>query len=403
LTLSFGPTTKQGVYVFTPEGDFLGGHVGRHDKAQTLSLLRDALKKWTDLAAKKGLKPKAIPTRGLHRTWDAQGLAKNAGGEAGARTGLILQVAVRDLPYKGEPHPGPAEYRNWFNQTWTDFSQEEMLSLLPKGGTRTTVPDALFRKVAKETLLDFVRGQTAAWSDGAVKKAVLTVEPLSLKDGVLTLRYQGDFRFEEGGRAFEGKLYGRAAFDPRANRFRLFELVAAGMRRGRTETFRGDAPPSPLGLAYIIEDQYDKASSAAPETKPTVGPTERKAVASGVTSEWDARLRMLLKTDLLAARKIVFTFKQLGRPAELVQIDDRGTLKLRSDGSEFALPWTEFALEDRRSLASARIRDTKPTEDLCLAAFFQLACGDERAAEALLRGLPAAEAEKVRAAFKGTP
>lgn len=256
--LSWGPTTKQGVYAMTPDGEFLAGHVARHDKAATLALMRDALKKWGEIAAKKGLKPKPIPPRAANRTWDAQqGLARNAGGDAGAKAGLILQVTVRDLPYRGERHPGAPEYRNWFNQTWIDFSDSETMSLLPKNG-KSPVPDALVRKLARETMLDFVRGQTPAWSEGAVKKATLTVEPAPGKEGFVNVRYQGEFHLEEGGRAFEGRLHGKAMFDPRTGRFRNFELIAAGMRRGRTENFRGDAPPSPLGLAFIIEDQYDQ-------------------------------------------------------------------------------------------------------------------------------------------------
>ena len=258
--LRWGPSTKQGVYAMTPDGDFLGGHVARHNKADTVQLLREALQKWNEIAASKGLKPKPIPARPANQTWDAQGVARNAGGDAGGKTGLILQVTVRDLPYKGDPHPGPAEYKNWFNQTWVDFTEQETASLLPKAGAKTPIPDAIFKKVAKETLLDFVRGQTSPWSDGAVKKASLTVEPIPGKEGTLTVRYQGEFELSEGGRSFDGKLHGKGVFDLRTNRFRSFELVAAGMRRGKTEFFRGDAPPSPLGLAFIIENQYDKSA-----------------------------------------------------------------------------------------------------------------------------------------------
>lgn len=256
--LRWGATTKQGIYAMTPDGGYLSGHYGRHDKAVTIAMMRKALQKWNDQVAAKGLKPKPIPTRPANQTWDAQGLTRNAGGDAGARSGLILQVTVRDLPHKGEPHPGPAEYKNWFNQTWVDFTEQELASLLPKGSGKTPVPDALFRKIAKESLLDFVRGQTSAWSDGAVKKAALTVEPIPGKEGTLTVRYQGEFDLSDGGRGFDGKVHGKGVFDLRANRFRTFELVAAGMRRGRTEVFRGDAPPSPLGIAFIIENQYDK-------------------------------------------------------------------------------------------------------------------------------------------------
>ena len=247
--LPWGPTTKQGVYVMTPEGDYLGGHVARHDKASTVALLKESLRKWTDLVAKKSLKPKPIPARSTNRTWGAEGLVANAGGDAGKKSALILEVFVRDLPYKGERHPGPPEYKNWYNQTWMDFTQDEVQSLLPKNGGKSAVPDALVKKIAREALLDFVRGQTATWTDAQIRKLVLTAEPAPGKDGAVGVRYQGDFEIGDGGRGFEGKLSGSALLDPKTSRFRLFEMVAVGMRHGKTENFRGNEPPSPLGIA----------------------------------------------------------------------------------------------------------------------------------------------------------
>jgi hypothetical protein len=255
--LSWGPTTKQGIYAMTPDGGYLSGHVARHGKAETVAMLKKALQKWTEIASAKGLKPKPIPPRPANQTWDAQTLARNAGGDA-AKAALILQVTVRDLPHKGDPHPGPAQYKNWFNQTWLDFTEQEVAGLLPRDNKKLPVPDAVVRAIAQGALLDFVRGQAPGWSDAAVKKAVLTVEPVPGKEGTMSVRYQGEFDLSEGGRSFDGKLHGRAVFDLRANRFRTFELVAAGIRRGKTENFRGDAPPSPLGIAFIIENQYDK-------------------------------------------------------------------------------------------------------------------------------------------------
>lgn len=261
--LSWGPTTKQGVYVMTPEGEYLGGHVARHDKPSTVALLKSALQNWNDLVAKKSIKSKPIPARNTNRTWGAEGLVANAGGDAGRKSALILEVFVRDLPYKGERHPGPPEYKNWYNQTWMDFTTEEVQSLLPKAGGKTPVPDAIVRKIAKEALLDFVRGQTGAWTDAQVRKASLTVEPAPGKDGLAVVRYQGEFELGDAGRGFDGKLYGTAAYDARTGRFARFELAAAGMRHGKTENFRGNEPPSPLGVAFVIEGQYEKAAAPA--------------------------------------------------------------------------------------------------------------------------------------------
>ncbi len=402
----WGGTTKQGIYAMTADGEFLAGHMARHDKAETMAVLRDALKKWSEISAKKGLKPKPIPPHNPNRTWGTEGLAKTAGGDAGDKAALILEVCVRDLPFKGERHPGPPQYRNWFNQTWADFTQEEMMSLLPKGGGRTVVPDKLFRKLAQDSLLDFVRGQTGRWEDPSVRKAQLTVEPVAGKEGSVTVRYQGEFAADDGQRGFECKLYGKAVFDSKANRFKLFELVAAGMRHGRTEFFRGQEPPSPLGLAFIIEDQYAKTEKTAKgptlvtESSPTARAEEKKGIAPDVLAAWDARLRALVASDLGAGRKTKFTFKLLGQPAEITLLEANGAMKLLSGGSEAQLFWSDLALEDKRALAVARARDAKSAEETCLAAFYQFACGDEKAGETLLKGAPPAEAEKVRAALK---
>ncbi len=398
--VDFGGSTKQGVYAMTPDGDFLAGHFARHDKASTLQLLRDALQRWNEIAAKKSLKPKAIPPRPRNRTWGADGLAPNAGGDAGAKAALILQAVVRDLPFKGERQPGPAAYKGAFNQTWMDLTSPEMQDLLPKGGVRTLVPEATFRKLAKESLLDFVRGQTEPWSDAAIKKAVLTVE--SVPGG---LRYAGEFKAEEGGRGFDARLHGKAVFDAGANRFRFFELAAVGMRSGSTRVnFRFQEPPSPLGVVFILEDQYDKPA-AKPKAEPAPAAVEARPLAAPeAVQERDRRLRALVAEDLRAGRRTPFVVTVIGSPAEIAALDEKGgALRMASGGSSFDLLWADLSLQDRRNLAVARIRPAKPAEDVALAAFYQLAGGDARAGESLLRGLPAAEADAVRAAFKPRP
>jgi len=143
-----------------------------------------------------------------------------------------------------------------------DFTTDEVQYMLPKGSGKTPVPQPILHKLAREALFDFVRGQSGGWPDAAVRKLTLTVEPAGSKDGAAVFRYQGEFDFGDDSRGFEGKLYGTAQYEPRANRFRMFELAAAGMRRGKTENFRGDAPPSPLGIAFVIEGQYENSSSA---------------------------------------------------------------------------------------------------------------------------------------------
>jgi hypothetical protein len=408
--LGFAPTTKQGVYAMTPDGEYLGGHFGRHSRADTLAMLKESLLKWNELAQKKALKPKPIPGRAPNRTWGVDGLPSSAGGQAGAKAGLILQVYTRDLPGASEKTPGIGEYKDFWNENWIDFSPDELLGFVPKGGAKGAVPDALIRRMGRECLIDNVRGQVASWAEGEIKKASLQTEVVSAKEGLLTLRFQGEFTAEAGPRGYDCTLHGKAVFDSRARQFRLFELVAAGIRKGPTNNFRlPGEPASPQGVAFIIEGQYDTkekgagAASPAPTATASTDPSggERRAAGPAALAEWDARLRDLLGEDLRAGRRIRFPMKLLGRSAELVRFDTSGGLQARSDGSEFLLAWKDLSLEDRRNLAVARVRDTKPDPDLELAAFYHLACGAQIEGEGLLRKLPASDAERVRAAFKG--
>jgi hypothetical protein len=251
--------TKQGVYSMTADGDYLGAHFARHDKEQTIALLTGALERWERMVQEKGLRPQPIPRR-AKRLWNGDGVAPRAGGSVGAGAALILQVNSRDLPRADGKFAGPPEYRTAWNQNWLDFTPQDVAGFLPKNGTRTDVPFALFRRMAREALIDNVRGQAGGWPDSAVRKAKLTTETVSKEGDLWTLRFEGEFRAEELVRSYDGKLRGRAVVDTRKNVFTLFELVAVGVRTGGTGSanFRtvgeGD---SALGVSFILEGQYD--------------------------------------------------------------------------------------------------------------------------------------------------
>jgi hypothetical protein len=254
--------TKQGVYSMTPDGEVLGAHFGRHDKERTIALLTEALKKWNETTVGKGLQPQPIPRR-AKSLW-ADGVPVRAGGIAGANAALILQVNSRDLPRADGKFAGPGEYRTAWNQNWLDFTAEEVAGFLPKGGVRTEVPAALFRRIARDMLVDNVRGQTGSWPDSAIRKAVLTSEPVSTQGDLLTLRLEGEFRGQEESRSYECKLHGKAIYNTRTKKFTLFELVAAGVRTGGVgyANFRTSGEgASALGISFIIEGQYDPSEA----------------------------------------------------------------------------------------------------------------------------------------------
>jgi hypothetical protein len=151
--------------------------------------------------------------------------------------------------------------QNAWNQTWLDFTAEEVRGLLPSGGTKGSVPDALARRIYRKSLIDNVRGQTDEWRDNEIKRATLTTETVGSKNGQLTVRLHGEFEAEDDTHSMKATLHGRAVFDTGANRFVLIELAAVGTRRGGTQfNKRDDEAQTPIGFAFMIENQYDKKS-----------------------------------------------------------------------------------------------------------------------------------------------
>lgn len=60
-------------------------------------------------------------------------------------------------------------------------------------------------------------------------------------------------------------MHGKAVFDTTANRFVYFELVAAGTRKGGRD--KSDYLPAPMGVAFMLEGQYDAPADAKKKKK----------------------------------------------------------------------------------------------------------------------------------------
>lgn len=258
----FTAGTKQGVYAMAPDGEYLGAHPARHNKEQTVELLTRSLERWEQIVKEKGLHPQPIP-RLAKRLWEGEGVASRAGGSLGAGAALILQVNSRDLP-RADKFTGPLEYRKAWNQHWLDFTAQDVAGFLPKNGAKTEVPSALFRRLAREALIDNVRGQAGSWPEASIQKATLTTEPVSTQGDAMTIRFEGVFRAVEPSKSYDGKLYGRAVYDTRKKVFTLFELAAAGVRTGGTgqANFRtvGEGDTA-LGVSFILEGQYAESGN----------------------------------------------------------------------------------------------------------------------------------------------
>ncbi len=186
--------------------------------------------------------------------------------------GLVLRVNSRDLPRETPLSDWRA--RAW-NLDYAWFTKEEARQFLPEGtpevGQAHDVPAPLIRRIARAHLVDNVRGQTVAYGEEDIQRARLTSTVTAIRDGVVSLRLEGETRTEAAGRwaindrwdadnphsrtrGFEAKLMGTAQYDLNQNRFIAFEMVAAGERWGGTQynVRKDDLDPAPLGIAFTL-------------------------------------------------------------------------------------------------------------------------------------------------------
>lgn len=267
-----GPSSggaAHGLYLFGPDGQNLGFQFISRPKPPVVTLIKEALTKWEGIVKEKGYKPKPIPTQVPGPTWP----------EVAAKSGLFLYVVGRDLP-RGLSQEKPDERRLW-NHLYLDLSAKEARDFLPAGGLQKgQVAETTVKRLARRYLIDFTKGNNSGYkSDAAIKSAWLTTEVTGTSGNLVTVRLHGEAVTEEasegyvpttppqlmiygdhrvdvhGVYGFACTLHGKAIFDTAADRFVFFELVAAGTRKGGRD--KTDYLPAPMGVAFMLEGQYD--------------------------------------------------------------------------------------------------------------------------------------------------
>ncbi|MBI3270491.1 MAG: hypothetical protein HYZ53_15890 [Planctomycetes bacterium] len=234
------PNTRQGIYVFAPNGLFLAS-INSNEADEVEAMLRRGLAKWAKVpAGERYLAKDPAPM--------ASRLARPE--KEYPVGGLVLRVVSRDLP---EAKPAADWRGKAWNQDFAWFRKEEARAFLPQSpakGAKTNVPRPLVERLARFHLVDNVRGQTSAYGEGTIQKAVLVAEVEAVDAGKVSLRLSGETKVVEGTRGVEVRLLGSGEYDTAAQRFLKFEMVALGTRWGRTQfNFRQDEEaPSPIGF-----------------------------------------------------------------------------------------------------------------------------------------------------------
>jgi hypothetical protein len=246
-----GTATRQGRYVFTAAGKFLGYNNNRSPE-RILKMLRESLAAWEKLpeAERKAAKPisQAAPDPKYHREPPAGG--------------AIVRVYTRQLQrsadtYSHCPAPQTDELKPTGLEAARDnfwLQKDEFQQLQTPGD----FPRAILHRLIRFNTVDNTRGEPPSWKLSEIRSAKLTRGP----DGSL----EGHFHAEtaDGARGVKGSFTGEVTFD--GQKLAKFRLLALGEHWGDAENTRGARPgKNPIGISYNLIPQPAPADLVAPQ------------------------------------------------------------------------------------------------------------------------------------------
>lgn len=248
------PGTRQGHYIFTPDGKLLG-YNNNSTVERRLQFIREAINKWDALPASEK-KPGAVLVPPL----DATALDPKYHAEI-PEGGFALVASERILKRDKNNHltqcsAGDQDHE-WghlaaIDRMWIQKSEWDDLKKLGLSGTPSLLPDRLARRLARFHLIDYTRGEPTFWNNENIKKLDLSVKKVSNT----AFEISGSVLISNEERGFDASLLGKievktpdAAFPSR------FDMVVIGEHWGDGQYTRGSRPgKSPLGIAFQLAD-----------------------------------------------------------------------------------------------------------------------------------------------------
>lgn len=242
--------TKQGLYMIGPDGEYLEGKFAANGfPDDILQRLQRALQRWQVLRKEKRYANKPVPK--VATTLPARVDGKE----------FVLRVHSRDLPREEDSQCGrrfdPAvddargfsDFTKWaWNENW--LAVDRWQALVPEGKQEQPVDAAFVTHLAREMLIDNVRGQAGTWPKQAVRTATMSMQ--GKRQGAVTkVTYRGETTLDDGERTMNLRLYGVGEYDHKKRDLSELRLVALGQRSGQHAFNRRaeDLGPAPIGFA----------------------------------------------------------------------------------------------------------------------------------------------------------
>ena len=124
-------------------------------------------------------------------------------------------------------------------------------SLVPNSNAPEQVDPAVVHMIAREVMVDNVRGQAPEWRPEEVKSA--SIKMRRLPNG--KIEYTGAVSMASGSRGYDAKLYGQGAWNGKI--FDFLDIVVIGTRRraARFNQREADPGPAPMGVTLSLRRQ----------------------------------------------------------------------------------------------------------------------------------------------------
>ena len=231
-----------------------GGGAISGDADRVRERLERALDRWKKVRREKKYTNRPVPT------------VRTAPPPEMAERPLLLRVFLRDLPRGREDESGRRFAKGDVRGPWLDFTEwawnvnwfgvDSPDALVTTSKALVPVDEGLVDRLCRSILVDNVRGQTPPWAPEHLVSADLKMQRTALRGAKATIEYHGSATLESERQSYHPKLYGRAVWDSRAERFDSFELLAIGPRQGQGSFNQRarDLGPAPMGILLTLAD-----------------------------------------------------------------------------------------------------------------------------------------------------
>lgn len=260
--------TRQGIYVFTADGELLGFKNAGQNPDVMKQVFADALAKFKRLPAAR-IKPGGI-TVPAHGKLDANYTRTPPDG------GLILRANARILDRKdGGFVKGTCEFAGG-DRASRDFlwlTKDEVAALAPakaEVGSSYPLPAKVAERIARYHLIDNTRGEPEFWKKGQVRKNEMTLTVVTADAEAVKLRLDGaavlatDADLTKADRGYEVKL--RGVIELRKGVVTRFDVAGVGDHWGRCTFTPGDRPGRTLlGVALGLADPAKPSDRVSPQ------------------------------------------------------------------------------------------------------------------------------------------